>query len=72
VIERYRRIDYGHLIIDVTIDDPGAYQKPFSATQEMHLRPGWEPMDVHLRGEQHGSSAFTWAVTEQGMQSYFF
>lgn len=45
VIERFRRIDYGHLMIDVTIDDPGAYTKPFTVTQEMHLRPGWEPLE---------------------------
>ena len=45
VIERYQRMDYGHLIIDITIDDPGAYAKPFGSTQEVHLRPGWEPME---------------------------
>jgi hypothetical protein len=45
VIERFHRVDYGHLIIDVTIDDAGAYTRPFSSRQEMHLRPGWEPME---------------------------
>jgi hypothetical protein len=45
VTERFRRVDYGHLMIDVTIDDPGAYTMPFSNRQEMHLRPGWEPME---------------------------
>lgn len=29
VIERYRRPDAAHLDYDVTIDDPGAYTKPF-------------------------------------------
>jgi hypothetical protein len=29
VVERYRRPDAGHLDYDVTIDDPGAYTKPF-------------------------------------------
>ena len=29
VIERYRRPDSAHLDYDVTIDDPGAYTKPF-------------------------------------------
>ena len=29
VIERFRRPDLGHLEYDVTIDDPGAYTKPF-------------------------------------------
>lgn len=45
VIERFDRVDYGRIVIDVTIDDPGAYTKPFSSRQEVHLRPGWEPME---------------------------
>jgi hypothetical protein len=40
VIEPFRRVDYVHMIIDVTIDDPGAYTKQFSSRQEMHLRLG--------------------------------
>jgi hypothetical protein len=45
VTERFRRINYGTLMLDITIDDPGAYTKPFSVTQEIHLRPGWEPLE---------------------------
>jgi hypothetical protein len=32
VIERFRRPDYGHLQIEVTIDDPKAYTKPWTVT----------------------------------------
>lgn len=32
VIERFRRPTAGHLEIEITIDDPGAYAKPFSYT----------------------------------------
>jgi len=42
VIERFTRPDLGHLNYDVTIDDPGAYTKPFV----MH---GHSPL---LQGEQ--------------------
>jgi hypothetical protein len=45
VIERFRRTDYGHMTIEVTIDDPGAYTKPWTVSQEIHLRPGWEPIE---------------------------
>jgi hypothetical protein len=31
VIERYCRIDQGHLEVEITIDDPGAYRKPWTA-----------------------------------------
>jgi hypothetical protein len=30
VIERYRRPDFGHLEIEVTIDDPKAYTRPWT------------------------------------------
>ena len=43
VIERFRRTDFGHMKIDVTIDDPGAYTRPWTVSEEVHLRPGWEP-----------------------------
>ncbi len=45
VIERFTRTHYGHMRIDVTIDDPGAYTAPWSASQVVHLRPGWEPLE---------------------------
>lgn len=39
VIERFRRRDVGHLEIEVTIDDPKAYTKPFTYTQKAILVP---------------------------------
>ena len=37
VIERYRRPDFGHLEIEVTIDDPKAYTKPWTFTVHQHI-----------------------------------
>ena len=45
VTERFRRVDFGNMTIDVTVDDPGAYTKPLHAHQEVHLTPGWEPLE---------------------------
>ena len=45
VTERFNRTAVGHMSIEVTIDDPGAYTAPWSATQVVHLRPGWEPVE---------------------------
>jgi hypothetical protein len=39
VIERWTRKDLGHLENKVTIDDPGVYTKPFTATFEAVLSP---------------------------------
>jgi hypothetical protein len=37
VIERFRRRDFGHLELQLTIDDPKAYTKPWTVTQTMEL-----------------------------------
>jgi hypothetical protein len=37
--ERFRRVSYGYLEIAVTIDDPKAYTKPFTATVYNRLMP---------------------------------
>jgi hypothetical protein len=40
VVERYRRPDSGHLDYDVTIEDPGAYTKPFTMHGHSALETG--------------------------------
>ena len=42
VIERIRRIDLGHLEIEMTIDDPGTYKQPWSLKRASHLTVGEE------------------------------
>ena len=37
VTERYRRPDFGHLDIEVTIDDPKAYTKPWTVTVHQRI-----------------------------------
>ena len=44
-IERYTRTDLGTLVIETTIDDPGAYSKPFTIKFTARLRPGEELME---------------------------
>jgi hypothetical protein len=41
-IERYTRTDLGNMTIEVTIDDPGAYAKPFTTTGRARLQPNTE------------------------------
>jgi hypothetical protein len=45
VIERFHRRDVGHMDIHVTIDDPGAYTRPWSVKQEVALRHDTELME---------------------------
>jgi len=37
ILERFRRVDYGHLEIEVTIDDPKAYTKPWTVTVHQRI-----------------------------------
>jgi hypothetical protein len=39
VTERFRRKDFGHMNIEITIDDPKAYTKPWNATLPLTLQP---------------------------------
>jgi hypothetical protein len=41
VIERIRRIDHDHLVNDITIEDPKAYTKPWTAHLDFVLKPKW-------------------------------
>jgi hypothetical protein len=41
VVERIRRINRDHLLDDITIEDPKAYSKPWTAHMDFLLRPKW-------------------------------
>jgi hypothetical protein len=35
--ERFRRLDFGHMTLQITIDDPGAFTRPFTLTRHPKL-----------------------------------
>lgn len=39
LIERYRRLDFGHMKIEITIDNPNAYKKPWTVNIGTELFP---------------------------------
>jgi hypothetical protein len=47
VTERFRRINFGRLEIDVTVDDPKAYTRPWTVTLTQLLVPDTELLDYH-------------------------
>ena len=55
-IERWTRVDAGHLVREVTIDDPGAYSRPFTVTfQATLVQPGDDLMEyVCQENNQYG------------------
>jgi hypothetical protein len=45
--ERIRRPDFGHVVIDATVDDPKAYTKPWKITLKMQIVPDTELVDEY-------------------------
>ena len=52
VTERFTRRDIGHLEIDITIDDPGAYAKPWRAKVPVHLLPDTDLIETFCENEK--------------------
>jgi len=57
--ERYRRRDFGHLDIDVTLADPKAYAKPWTVSVKAELAPDTEMIEF-VCGEKNTSSLEHW------------
>ncbi len=45
LVEHIRRVDHDSLAIDLTVDDPKAYTKPWGAKLIFQLRPDWKIME---------------------------
>jgi hypothetical protein len=50
VTERFRRIDFGHMELIVTIDDPKAYLKPWTVNTMLHVLPDTELLEAFCDG----------------------
>jgi hypothetical protein len=57
IIERYRRPDLGHLEVEITIDDPGAYTRPWKVRRLLELAPGEEILE-YICNENHKTEHF--------------
>jgi hypothetical protein len=50
--ERFRRIDFGHMEMRITIEDPKTYVRPFTATIPFELLPDTELIEDVCEGER--------------------
>jgi hypothetical protein len=53
VIDRIRRIDFGHLEIETTIDDPGTFVRPWTSRRTSTLAPGEEVHEFICEDNQY-------------------
>ena len=58
VTERFRRVNYGRLEIDVTIDDPKAYTKPWTVRVNQRLLPDQELIEFICNENERSSTHF--------------
>ena len=56
VVERFTRVDLGHLNASVTVDDPGAYARPFTLRYTAELMPNAELMEYICDNEQDAAN----------------
>jgi hypothetical protein len=52
VTERYQRKDFGHMALDITIDDPKAYTKLWTVHEEPRLLPDTELLEAVCENNQ--------------------
>jgi hypothetical protein len=57
IVERYRRADLGHMELEITIDDPGAYTRPWKIRRLLQLAPGEEILE-YICNENHKTEHF--------------
>jgi hypothetical protein len=50
--ERFHRLDFGHLELSMTIDDPRAYKKPWTVRTVMNLLPDTELIEAFCDGHE--------------------
>jgi hypothetical protein len=55
--ERYRRIDRGRMSLEITIDDPGAYTRPWKVRRLLQLAEG-EEIQEYICNENHKTEHF--------------
>ena len=54
--ERFRRVNYGRVDVDLTIDDPKAYTKPFTVTLQQRIVLDTELMDYHCTDNERDAA----------------
>jgi hypothetical protein len=52
VVERFRRVDFGHMDFAVTIDDPKAYRKPWTVQTTLMLMPDTELLEAFCDNQE--------------------
>jgi len=80
IVERYRRRDVGHLDLEVTFEDPGAYNRPWTVSVPLELFPDTEMLEfvcdenekstVHMTSSADGPATDPVTVAPETLAKY--
>lgn len=59
LIERFRRRDFGHMDMEMTIDDPKTYTRPWTITAEFNIQPDTELLEFVCEENEKDSQHMT-------------
>jgi hypothetical protein len=65
-VERFRRLDFGHMNLEVTIDDPKAYTRPWSVLIPLELMADTEMIEDVCDNEKDAAHAVVGGRQESG------
>ena len=69
--ERFRRIDFGHMKVEITVDDPRNYTKPFTVKSNQILRADTDLLEfVCLENEKDANHYSGRCVTRRQDESF--
>jgi hypothetical protein len=58
ITERFHRVDYGHLEIGITVNDPKAYTRPWTITLKQHIALNTELIDYFCMENERDTSHY--------------
>jgi hypothetical protein len=60
ITERFRRVDFGHTELQLTVDDPKTYTKPFTIKFNLRLLPDTDLIESFCSENEKGRAAHIW------------
>lgn len=68
ITERYRRLDYGHIELTVTYEDPGTFTEPVQAVIDLVNQPDSAMLEVICNESETGRRHYSGEVTQADAQ----
>jgi hypothetical protein len=59
ITERYTRLDYGHMTLEIRYEDPGTFTEPVQATVDLVLRPDGAMLEVVCNESETGQRHYS-------------